>query len=81
MPLSDLLHDEVIADAPGVSEKVRQAFNQLDVEYQELLLLKYIDNKHVKEIAAEIGRSVKAVEADLFRARQAFKAAYLAMPA
>jgi RNA polymerase sigma factor (sigma-70 family) len=77
LPLSELVVGTKIDDAHETSEKVKHVFGQLSQESQELLLLKYIDNKKVKDIAAEIGRSVKAVESDLFRAREEFKRLYL----
>jgi DNA-directed RNA polymerase specialized sigma24 family protein len=39
----------------------------------ELLQSKYIDHKKVGQIADEFGKSVKAIESELFRARQEFK--------
>ena len=43
----------------------------------ELLLKKYVDCKKVKDIAFEMGNTSKAVESNLFRARQEFKALWL----
>lgn len=79
LPLSELLEDAQIADAHETAERVKQAIHSLKTEWQELLQLKYIDGKSLKEIAAELGRTIKAVEAELYRARQAFKEAYLAL--
>ncbi len=83
LPLSELLEQKtvVVHDAHQTAELVAAAIQQLRAEWRELLQLKYIDRKSVKEIAAELGRSIKAVEADLFRAREAFKVAYLALAA
>lgn len=77
LPLTDLLHLEDVKDAHEVSENVRQVFYQMTQEHRELLLLKYIDQKKVKDIADELGKSVKAVESELFRARVEFKRLYL----
>ncbi len=76
LPLSELVIGHPIADAHETSEKVKHVFAQLNEESRELLLLKYIDGKKVKDIADEVGRSVKAVESDLFRAREEFKRLY-----
>lgn len=54
-----------------LKHELKDALAQLSREYQELLLMKYVDRRRVKDIAAELGRTVKAVESDLFRARQA----------
>ena len=77
-PLLDIiLHEAPPANAHETSEKVKQTLRELPAEYQELLLLKYVDKKRVKQIALEMDRSVKAIESDLFRAREAFNTAYL----
>jgi DNA-directed RNA polymerase specialized sigma24 family protein len=34
---------------------------------------KYVDKKRVKELAQEFGRSEKAIESELFRARKEFR--------
>lgn len=69
----DELGNLLISDSHEVSEKVRQIFAQMSDYYCELLFLKYIDNKKVKEIARELKKTVKSVESDLFRARCEFK--------
>ncbi len=77
LPLSDLLLGEPVADSHEVSHKVLKVLHQMVDSHQELLLLKYADGRGVKEIAAELGRSVKAVESDLFRARIEFRRLYV----
>lgn len=76
LPLSELLSETSIGDAHDVSEKVRQVIQAMSDHNRELLLLKYIDGKKVGEIAQEMGKSIKAIESELFRARQEFKALY-----
>lgn len=76
LPLNELIGDAHVSDAHETSEKVKRVFRALSHEHQELLLLKYVDGKKVSEIARELGRSVKAIESDLFRARQTFKTLY-----
>jgi RNA polymerase sigma-70 factor (ECF subfamily) len=77
LPLLEMvLHDAPPANAHDTSLKVKAALRQLPADHQELLLLKYVDRKKVRQIASELDRTVKAVESDLFRARQAFRAAY-----
>jgi len=77
LSLDELLLAEPISDAHETSQKVTAALAQLSGNYRELLLLKYVDRKKVEDIAKQFGRSIKSVESDLFRARQAFKQAYL----
>lgn len=78
LPLADFLAETKVENAHEVAEKVQQVLKRMRDEYRELLLLKYIDNKKVKEIALELGRTVKSVEADLFRAREEFRLLWLA---
>lgn len=70
-----------IEDAHEVATKVKKVLRQMRADYRELLLLKYVDNKQVTNIAAELGRTFKSVEADLFRAREDFKVLYAASDA
>lgn len=77
LPLSEFFHHQSPRDAQEVAEKVRQVIGRMTHEHRELLLLKYVDGKKVAEIARQLGRSVKAVESDLFRARQVFRELYV----
>jgi RNA polymerase sigma-70 factor (ECF subfamily) len=77
IPLSDFLLEQNYKDAAGSAELVTLVLKRMVKENRELLLKKYVDCKKVKDIALEIGDSVKAVESDLFRARQEFKALWL----
>ncbi len=47
--------------------------SKMKATQSELLQLKYVDGKSVAEIAHIVGRTIKAVEAELFRARIEFK--------
>ena len=62
----------------ALKEQLDQVLGQLAGHHRELLWLKYVDRKKVAQIAHELGRTAKAVEADLFRARRDFRAAYKA---
>jgi RNA polymerase sigma-70 factor, ECF subfamily len=77
LPLSHLLARSELHNAHDVSERVKLALHAIRADYCELLLLKYVDGKTVKHIAHELNKTVKSVEADLFRARQDFKIAYV----
>lgn len=77
-----LLNDEGLSKSSlksKVVDKVRRALCLIRADYKELLLLKYVDEKKVKNMARELGRSFKSVEADLFRARQDFKEVYASL--
>jgi RNA polymerase sigma factor (sigma-70 family) len=76
LPLQELVTGQGISEAHETSEKVKHVFNQMTDEARELLMMKYLDGKKVAEIAAEVGRSIKAVESELFRARQEFRRLY-----
>lgn len=76
LPLHEILLAEPVSDAHETAVLVKQVLGQLSTQYRELLLLKYVDNKTVKEIAYLVGKSVKSVESDLFRARREFQELY-----
>lgn len=76
VPLADFLLHTKVENAHEVAEKVQLVLSKMRSDYKELLLLKYVDGKRVKEIAAELGRTVKSIEADLFRAREEFRLLY-----
>ncbi|MBP7700872.1 RNA polymerase sigma factor [Candidatus Woesebacteria bacterium] len=71
--LSELLMIENISDSAEISQKVSAVINKMKNYYGELLMLKYVDGKKVSAIAKELGRSIKSVESDLFRARNEFR--------
>lgn len=76
LPLHEVLLTAEISDAHETSVLVKKVLAELSQHYRELLLLKYVDNKTVKEIAELIGKSIKSVESDLFRARREFQRLY-----
>lgn len=53
-------------------EKVHICLNKLSEQYRIVLVLKYIDDKSVKNIASIFGKSPKAIEGILQRAKRAF---------
>ena len=83
LPLADFILGEpdelIIQDAHQTAESLNRVFGQIGAKSKELLLLKYVDGKKVKDIARQFGRSVKAIESDLFRARRDFRSAYQEM--
>lgn len=77
LPLSEVLFRESISDAHETSLKVQQVLIKMVSVRRELLFAKYVDKKKVKQIALELGRTVKSVESELFRARLEFRQLYL----
>ncbi len=59
-----------------LSEKIDCIWQKIGHYYRELLLEKYLDRLSVVQLARARGKTPKAIESDLFRARAAFKAAY-----
>lgn len=78
LPLHDWLLAKDVHDSHEVAEQVRVVLSKMRENYQELLLMKYVDNLKVSKIAEILGRSVKAVESDLFRAREEFRVIWAA---
>lgn len=57
-------------------DEVASALAQLPGSQQLVLVLRYLDDMPVREVAQTIGRSQKATESLLSRAREAFRRAY-----
>jgi RNA polymerase sigma-70 factor (ECF subfamily) len=76
--LEQTRNDEPAAVTVMESEEVRQSVNQaleeLPQDYQEVLVLKYLEEMPVLEISQVMGRSPKSVEGLLSRARKAMRA-------
>lgn len=79
LSLDDIFVFEKAGDAHETSEKVKLALSHIREDYQELLMLKYVDKKRVVQISQELDKSVKSIESDLFRARNDFRQAYVAL--
>lgn len=77
LPLFEKLALEDIHASDDVSAKVASVLKKMKSEYSELLQQKYIDKRKVLEIAKKWGRSEKAIESDLFRARKEFEYLWL----
>ncbi|MBU0979026.1 sigma-70 family RNA polymerase sigma factor [Patescibacteria group bacterium] len=60
-------------DIDQVSQDVQSALALMKQTSRDLLLLKYLDNKQVAEIAFSQNTTPKTIEAQLYRARQEFK--------
>lgn len=58
-------------------EKVRACLEGLPEQYKIVLVLKYMDERSVKDIAFDIGKSPKAIESALQRAKTVFIKNYI----
>ncbi len=56
-----------------IHETIAELYNR----YRKVLILKYVENRKVAEIAAMLGQSEKAIESLLSRSRQAFREVFL----
>jgi len=63
-------------DALEIRQAVGQAMDRMDDLQRIALEWKYIDGLTVREIAEQLGRTEKAIEGILYRARAAFRAQY-----
>jgi RNA polymerase sigma-70 factor (ECF subfamily) len=82
-PLSDLIDDLEIENAHQVAghvtQEVKAVLAQMSQEMREILLMKYVDERKVDDIAHDLGKTVKAVESLLFRARRDFRGKYASL--
>ncbi len=63
-----------VLESEEVRQSVHQALEDLPQDYQEVLVLKYLEEMPVLEISQVMGRSPKSVEGLLSRARKAMRA-------
>ncbi len=77
IPLVSALLSTPLVDAHGVSHKVQTVLRRMSTHSKELLLQKYVDQKKVLHIALNMGKTVKAVESELFRARREFRLLFI----
>ncbi|NLG06763.1 MAG: sigma-70 family RNA polymerase sigma factor [Candidatus Pacebacteria bacterium] len=73
IPLSEFLLDHEYKDAHETAEMVKLVLKKMTSQSRELLIKKYVDEKKIKELAEEWGRTEKAIESELFRARKEFR--------
>jgi len=71
-----LLPDEVLAQRE-VQLLIHEVMVELHSRYREALVLKYLENRKVSEMAAQLGQSEKATESLLTRSREAFRKVFL----
>lgn len=71
------LSPELALQEKQAKEKINQILKNLTEGYSQILRLKYLEGKTLKEIARKFDKSIKAVESKLARARKAFKEQYV----
>ena len=64
------------ADQVTTSEHLMTALGELSREHRAALVLRYVDDLTVEQVADALGRSVRATESLLTRARQSFGESY-----
>jgi RNA polymerase sigma-70 factor (ECF subfamily) len=62
-----------VMESEEIHQSVHQALEGLPQDYQEVLVLKYLEEMPVLEISQVMGRSPKSVEGLLSRARKAMR--------
>jgi len=77
--VSPILNPEEELDTVLLKEKIHIVFSKILPQYKKLLMLKYIDNLTVAQIAEQFALSVKGAESQLFRARKAFVESFLSI--
>jgi len=70
------LSEEIVTKAE-IQLLIHETIAELYSRYRKVLILKYVENRKVAEIASMLGQSEKAIESLLSRSRQAFKKAFL----
>jgi RNA polymerase sigma-70 factor (ECF subfamily) len=70
------LPEEIVAKGE-IQLLIHETIAELYSRYRKVLILKYVENRKVAEIASMLGQSEKAIESLLSRSRQAFKKVFL----
>jgi len=70
------LPEEMVAKGE-IQLLIHETIAELYSRYRKVLILKYVENRKVAEIASMLGQSEKAIESLLSRSRQAFKKLFL----
>ena len=70
------LSEEIVSQGE-VQLLIHDTMVELHSWYRKVLILKYVENRKVSEIATMLGQSEKAVESLLSRSRQAFRKVFL----
>lgn len=76
LPVNDLGELPELENSFEISQRVKNVLRKMSATSRELLQRKYIDKQKVKHISQAMGRSDKAIESLLFRARIEFRELY-----
>lgn len=77
--VSPLLGPEDALDKTLVREKIQNVFSRLQPQYRQVLMLKYLEQVSVADIAKRLSITFKSAESRLFRARKIFVEAFLSI--
>lgn len=77
--ISPLFSPEEELDATLLKDKVKCAFDKLLPHYRDILILKYMENFSVEDIARKLSVTFKSAESRIFRARKAFVEVFLSI--
>lgn len=77
--ISPLLNPEEQLDTVLLKEKIHCVLRRILPRYRDILLMKYIDNLTVSEMARKLTITFKSAESQLFRARKAFIQLFLSI--
>lgn len=75
--VSPLLTPEEAFDEARIREKIRDVFGSLAPVYRQVLVLKYVEDISVSDIAQKLSITFKSAESRLFRARKSFVEAFI----
>ena len=76
VPLSKHFFAKPVKDSEDLQETIREILGEMPASKKALLLMKYVDELRVKDIAQKLGKSIKAVESDIWRSKELFKQLY-----
>jgi len=74
--VSKALGPQLALQEKETKEKIIHTFKNISEGYSQILRLKYIEGKTIKQIAKILGKTAKAVDSQLYRARKAFQKQY-----
>lgn len=77
--VSPMLGPEEELDTTLIREKIRTVLRRLIPVHRQVLVLKYLDDVSVEDIARQLSISFKSAESRLFRARRAFVELFLSI--
>jgi RNA polymerase sigma-70 factor (ECF subfamily) len=77
--VSPLLTPEATLDQTLIKEKIQRVLGRMIPVHRQVLMLKYLENVSVEDIARKLSITFKSAESRLFRARKAFVDLFLSI--